>query len=151
MPRSYGALQARLVTPIMPALVLLTLAAVVVTVRVQVAADGDLARSVVAGARRVDVEQLPSPRVPVNPRGYDGLFYYRLAVDPADLSTTAHGIRLDSPLRRQRIGYPLLPGRWPAARQRPSQQPLLPSMCSVWGWPGCSRSTANITCGPRSP
>jgi len=126
-----GALQARLVTPIMPALVLLTLAAVVVTVRVQVAADGDLARFIVAGARRVDVEQLPSPRVPVNPRGYDGLFYYRLAVDPADLSTTAHGIRLDSPLRRQRIGYPLL--AWSLARGQAAAIPAALVAVNVLG------------------
>jgi hypothetical protein len=109
-----GALRARLATPVMPALVLLALAALVVTVRLEFAARGNLARFIVVGTRLVDVERLPSPRVPVNPRGYDGQFYYRLAVDPADLSTTAHGIRLDSSLRRQRIGYPVL--AWALAR-----------------------------------
>jgi hypothetical protein len=113
-----GALQARLITPIMPALVLLALAAGVVTVRLQGAAGGDLARFIVVGARLVDAEQLPSPRVPVNPRGYDGQFYYRLAVDPTDLSTTAHGIRLDSPLRRQRIGYSQVASRGVAPDRR---------------------------------
>jgi hypothetical protein len=40
--------------------------------------------------------------------GYDGQFYYRLALNPADLSQTAYGITLDAPYRLMRIGYPAL-------------------------------------------
>jgi len=40
--------------------------------------------------------------------GYDGQFYYRLAINPADLSSTAYGITLDAPYRLMRIGYPVL-------------------------------------------
>ena len=40
--------------------------------------------------------------------GYDGQFYYRLALDPADLHRTAFGITMDAPFRVQRIGYPVL-------------------------------------------
>jgi hypothetical protein len=40
--------------------------------------------------------------------GYDGQFYYRLALDPADLHHTAFGISMDAPFRLQRIGYPAL-------------------------------------------
>jgi hypothetical protein len=38
--------------------------------------------------------------------GYDGQFYYRLALDPTDLRPVAHGIELDNRLRLNRIGYP---------------------------------------------
>jgi hypothetical protein len=40
--------------------------------------------------------------------GYDGQFYYRLALDPANLHHTAFGITMDAPYRLQRIGYPAL-------------------------------------------
>lgn len=40
--------------------------------------------------------------------GYDGQFYYRLALDPAELRRTAFGITMDVPFRVQRIGYPAL-------------------------------------------
>ena len=110
-----------LAAPIVPALVLLTLGAVFVGVRLQLAAHGELASFIVVGTRLTTVEQLPSPRVPVNPGGYDGEFYYRFAVDPTDLSTSAHGIRLDSPVRRQRIGYSLL--AWAVAGGRAAAVP----------------------------
>jgi hypothetical protein len=40
--------------------------------------------------------------------GYDGQFFYRLAMNPADLSNTAYGITFDAPYRLMRIGYPVL-------------------------------------------
>ena len=40
--------------------------------------------------------------------GYDGQFYYRLALDPANLHTTAFGITMDAPYRFMRIGYSAL-------------------------------------------
>ena len=40
--------------------------------------------------------------------GYDGQFYYRLAVDPANLHRTAFGITMDQAFRLERIGYPAL-------------------------------------------
>ncbi len=41
--------------------------------------------------------------------GYDGQYYYRLALDPFTTEQTAHGVTLDSPAyRQQRILYPLL-------------------------------------------
>src|SRR6202008_2110594 len=48
--------------------------------------------------------------------GYDGQFYYRLALGPADLHRTAFGITMDAPYRLQRIGYPAL--GWLAALGR---------------------------------
>jgi hypothetical protein len=40
--------------------------------------------------------------------GYDGQFYYRLALDPANLHNTAYGITVDTPYRFIRDGYPFL-------------------------------------------
>jgi hypothetical protein len=40
--------------------------------------------------------------------GYDGQFYYRLALDPANWNHTAFGITMDQSYRYTRIGYPLL-------------------------------------------
>jgi hypothetical protein len=40
--------------------------------------------------------------------GYDGQFYYRMALDPANLHTTAFGITMDAPYRFMRIGYSTL-------------------------------------------
>jgi len=40
--------------------------------------------------------------------GYDGQFYYRLALDPANWHATAFGITMDQSYRYTRIGYPLL-------------------------------------------
>lgn len=45
--------------------------------------------------------------------GFDGQFYYRLALDPSDLGPVSHGLRLDSRVRLNRIGYPAL--AWAAA------------------------------------
>jgi hypothetical protein len=40
--------------------------------------------------------------------GYDGQFYYRLALDPFNWAHTAYGITMDQPYRYTRIGYPLV-------------------------------------------
>jgi len=80
---------------------------------------------IIAGDRFVDSGQLVSPII-VQPRsdGYDGQFYYRLALAPFQLGQPAFGIRFDRPVgRMQRIIYPLL--AWAAAFGRP---PLVPAM-----------------------
>ena len=43
-----------------------------------------------------------------NEAGYDGQFYYRLALDPFDWARTAFGITMDQSYRYTRIGYPVL-------------------------------------------
>lgn len=43
-----------------------------------------------------------------NSTGYDGQFYYRMALDPANLHTRAFGITMDEPYRFMRIGYSAL-------------------------------------------
>lgn len=70
----------------------------------------DPARFVFAGDEFCDPARVPSNLpVGIDTAGYDGQFYYRLALDPFSAEPTAFGIRLDNPpYRQQRILYPLL-------------------------------------------
>ena len=70
----------------------------------------DISRFVVAGELGVDREQLPEGlTVLPNSAGYDGLSFYRLALNPFTGKQVDFGISLDTPAyRHQRIGYPLL-------------------------------------------
>src|ERR1700758_5508700 len=63
-----------------------------------------------AGDRFVDPAHLESPIiVKLHADGYDGQFYYRMALAPLRMQQAALGIRFDSPRWRvQRIVYPLL-------------------------------------------
>ncbi|MCJ7438410.1 MAG: hypothetical protein MUP97_11710 [Acidimicrobiia bacterium] len=63
---------------------------------------------VVATTSWVDVDKAPASLY-VDPRtsGYDGVFFYRLALDPATTERTDFGVTLDLPaLRQARIIYP---------------------------------------------
>jgi hypothetical protein len=53
---------------------------------------------------------LPPGLLIADPRaaGYDGQFYYRLALNPFNWAKTAYGITMDEPYRYTRIGYPLV-------------------------------------------
>jgi hypothetical protein len=71
---------------------------------------GDVSLFVIAGGPNVDASKVP-PGLTVIPNigGYDGLTFYRLALDPFTRVQAAHGIRLDNPpYRQQRIGYPFI-------------------------------------------
>jgi hypothetical protein len=72
--------------------------------------DFDASWFVTAGDRHCDAARVP-PGLTVRPNsdGFDGQFYYRLALDPLTSRRTDYGITLDAPsLRHQRILYPLL-------------------------------------------
>ena len=71
--------------------------------------DWDASYFVVAGSQLTIAEELP-PGIRVrHPVGYDGQFYYRLALDPFTSLASDHGIRLDNPpYRQQRLLYPFL-------------------------------------------
>lgn len=79
---------------------------------------------IVAGDRYVDQSKLISPII-VQPRsdGYDGQFYYRMALAPLAFTNPVFGVRLDNPAwRTQRIVYPLV--AWAAAFGRGDLIPL---------------------------
>ncbi len=103
----------RLDVPAVPAVVAALGATAFVLLRLAVVAKGDVTRFIMAGSEFVDRARAPAGLHVFAGTGYDGQFYYRLALDPAELSRTAFGITLDSFFRLQRIGYPLL--SWLAA------------------------------------
>jgi hypothetical protein len=100
---------ARLDTPLAP--LLLVAAAAGAFVFGMLRANGfDASWFVTAGDRYCDASRVP-PGLSVRrgSDGFDGQFYYRLALDPLASRPTDHGITLDVPaLRHQRILYPLL-------------------------------------------
>jgi hypothetical protein len=62
-----------------------------------------------AGTDFVDSQSTPHPVVTMEGQGYDGQFFYRLAMDPFNWDKTANGVTIDYPSYRvQRIGYPFL-------------------------------------------
>jgi len=72
--------------------------------RLLVALHGHITLFVQAGYRFAD----DGPVRRVTGTGFDGQFAYRLARAPWDLSIDAYGAHIDTPLRAQRIGYPVL-------------------------------------------
>lgn len=93
-------------------------------------ADGDVTRFVVLGDRYAD-GRAPGPIAVTAGDGYDGQFAYRLALDPADSRSSAHGIVLDGPLRVGRIGYPVL--AWLVALGRAAWVPWALVLVNVLG------------------
>ena len=76
--------------------------------RWQIWAKGHLSLFIMAGHTYTHRAQLPRGLLLVPSAGYDGQFYYRLALDPVNWHTTAFGITMDQSYRYTRIGYPVL-------------------------------------------
>jgi hypothetical protein len=76
--------------------------------RWQVWAKGHLSLFIMAGHTYTHRAQLPRGLLLVPSAGYDGQFYYRLALDPVNWNHTAFGITMDQSYRYTRIGYPIL-------------------------------------------
>ncbi len=76
--------------------------------RWQVWAKGHLSLFIMAGHVYTHRAQLPRGLLLVPSAGYDGQFYYRLALDPFNWHATAFGITMDQSYRYTRIGYPVL-------------------------------------------
>src|SRR3954465_11502542 len=71
---------------------------------------GDVSLFVIAGGVNVDGSKVPAG-LTVIPKigGYDGVWFYRLAINPFTGVQAAHGIRIDNPpYRQQRAMYPLI-------------------------------------------
>ena len=99
--------------PIVPAVIAFLGWLGFVLARLEVWAKGHLTLFMLLGSGRTGythVKQLP-PGVMIgdpNAAGYDGQFYYRLALDPFNWNKTAFGITMDQSYRYTRIGYPIL-------------------------------------------
>src|ERR1700677_4129602 len=83
-------------SPLTSLLVASSVATLFVVLRWLVAAHRQLGRFVVAGSNFASPGRVPKDLPVGNGAGYDGQFYYRLALDPFDLAHSAFGIRLDS-------------------------------------------------------
>jgi len=76
--------------------------------RWQTWAHGRISAFILVGRHFATPAQLPHG-MPVQPTyGYDGQFFYRLALNPLNFHPTAYGITMDHPYRYMRIGYPAL-------------------------------------------
>jgi hypothetical protein len=99
--------------PIVPAVIAFLGWLGFVLARLEVWANGHLTLFMLLGSGRTGfthAKQLP-PGVMIgdpNAAGYDGQFYYRLALDPFNWNKTAFGITMDQSYRYTRIGYPVL-------------------------------------------
>ena len=79
-----------------------------IVVAAQLAREGDVSAFVRAAPPWVNAAAVPAD-LHVGSAGYDGEFYYALALDPLTDRRTDHGVTLDLPAyRQQRIVYPLL-------------------------------------------
>ena len=104
-PRSLASMTNR---PAVAALIAALAALAFALARWQTWAHGSISRFILVGRHFATPAQLPHG-MPVAPTyGYDGQFFYRLAVDPLNFRPTAYGITMDRPYRYMRIGYPAL-------------------------------------------
>jgi hypothetical protein len=76
--------------------------------RWQTWAHGKISAFILVGRYHATLAQLPHGIVVAPIYGYDGQFFYRLALNPLNLSHEAYGITMDRPYRFMRIGYPAL-------------------------------------------
>lgn len=107
MPR-LGPWERALESPALLAAGAVVAATVFAVCRLEVVAHGDITRFIDAGSVFARQSAIPHGITIVPGSGYDGQFYYRLALDPADLHRTAFGITLDNAYRVQRITYSVL-------------------------------------------
>jgi len=92
--------------PLLPGLIAAAAATALVIARWATWAKHDIGNFILVGRHFANPAQVP-PGIPLQPTyGYDGQFYYRLALNPANLAQTAYGIRVDHSYRFMRIGYP---------------------------------------------
>lgn len=96
-------------SPVVPAIII-AICYITFFVLLLRARRGDVSLFVIAGGVNVDAAKVP-PGLTVIPNigGYDGIWFYRLAINPFTSVQAAHGIRIDNPpYRQQRVMYPLI-------------------------------------------
>lgn len=79
--------------------------ALVAGARILVAGNGNVASFIVVGTAHVRA-RVPRGIPITSGQGYDGQFFYRMALDPLNFHHTAYGIRMDTLSRFERIAYP---------------------------------------------
>lgn len=95
-------------SPIVVAALATVAGLVFVIARLIVTAHGNVSIFILVGSDHASAARLP-PGISVRSgSGYDGQFYYRMALDPANMARSAFGIRVDTISRFERIGYPAI-------------------------------------------
>jgi hypothetical protein len=94
--------------PLLPGMIALAVAAVFVVVRWATWGRHDIANFILVGHSFAVASQVPRGIQLQTTFGYDGQFYYRLALNPFNWHPTAYGIAVDTTYRFTRIGYPAL-------------------------------------------
>ena len=105
---STPSLWSRLNRPLVPGVIALLGWLGFVLARWQIWANGHITLFIMAGYIYANSAHLPRGVLQVPHAGYDGQFYYRLALDPANWNKTAFGITMDQSYRYTRLGYPVL-------------------------------------------
>jgi hypothetical protein len=94
--------------PIVTGLLVLLAATGFVAARWEMWSRRSISRFILIGQNFAHPAQLP-PGMPLRAKsGYDGQFYYRLAINPLNFHQTAYGITVDQAYRFMRIGYPVI-------------------------------------------
>jgi hypothetical protein len=107
-PPPYGSLRSLTDRPVAGGLIALLAALAFAMARLEIWAQGSISRFILVGQHFATPAQLPRG-IPVAPAyGYDGQFFYRLALNPLNFRLTAYGITMDRPYRFMRIGYPAM-------------------------------------------
>jgi hypothetical protein len=107
--RRHGSVAARLDSPLWAAAISLGAWLAFVLARLEAWAHGRLSLFIMSGVKKYSHPGRMSPliaHVPIT--GYDGQFYYRLAMGPFNWRREAYGIAMDYAYRYTRLGYPLL-------------------------------------------
>jgi len=96
-------------SPVVPAIVI-AICYITFFVLLLRARGGDVSLFVIAGGVNVDAAKVPAGLTVIpNIGGYDGIWFYRLAINPFTSVQATHGIRIDNPpYRQQRVMYPLI-------------------------------------------
>ncbi|MGD0380471.1 MAG: hypothetical protein ABSC30_10855 [Acidimicrobiales bacterium] len=120
--------------------------AVVAAARIVVAGHRNIASFIVVGSDHVR-GRIPTGVPITSGQGYDGQFYYRMALAPLNFDRTAHGIRMDTLSRFERVGYPAF--AWLVAAGRSSLVPWSLVIVNVLGLACLGALGAMIARGAR--
>lgn len=107
-PQPSRSLLSRTDRPAVAGLIALLGALAFALVRWRTWAHGSISRFILVGRHFATPAQLPHGMPVARTYGYDGQFFYRLALNPLNFHQTAYGITMDRPYRYMRIGYPAL-------------------------------------------
>jgi hypothetical protein len=107
-PPGHGRLISRADRPAVAGLIALLVALALAVARWLTWAHDSISRFILVGRHFATPSQLPPGMPLAKTYGYDGQFFYRLALNPLNFHHTAYGIRMDQPYRYMRIGYPAL-------------------------------------------